>query len=139
MLSSPYRLSAAPSVRTPGFNWGLFLAHAAQGLIASYVVLIGVVSPLAGCQQLQAAFPVLDKVEAVVAADFEAGDSDETIAADVCKALGGTASTDAVCANVTQLVSDAVAFLVDSGFLSAKAKANAIAYQGRHPKLSKSP
>ena len=138
MLSSPYRISAAAPVRAPGFNWTAFAAQIAQATIAAYLVFLGLVAPV-GCQQIQAAFPTLDKIEAVVAADFEAGDSDETIAADVCKTLGGTSSTDAVCADVTQLVVDAVTFLVDSGTLSAKAKANAVAYKLRHPAPSKSP
>ena len=91
---------------------------------------------LAGCQQVEAAFPALEKIEQTVAADLAAGKTDEQMASDVCADLGGSASTDAACADAVTLVQDAVTLLVDSGALSGSALANAKSYRARHSGLS---
>ena len=80
----------------------------------------------------QPVLPTVDKILNVVSADLQAGDSDPQIASDVCKALGGSAPTDAVCADVTVLVEDAVTILIDSGAISGVALSNGRAYQARH-------
>jgi len=85
---------------------------------------LGVGTCLLGCQS-QAAFPVLDKVEQVVAADLAGGASDQQMASDVCAALGGTATTDAVCADVATIIQDTIAMLIDSGALKGAALENA--------------
>ena len=81
----------------------------------------------------QPVLPTIDKVINVVTADLQAGDSDSQIASDVCKALGGSATTDAVCADVPVLVADAIAILIDTGTIAGPAMSNARAYQARHP------
>jgi hypothetical protein len=83
------------------------------------------------CQQVQAAFPVLNAIEAVVAKDLAAGASDEQIAADVCQALGGNSLEDAVCADSAQIVQDVVTTLLDTGVLSGQARSNALALKAR--------
>lgn len=80
----------------------------------------------------QPVLPTIDKVINVVQQDLEAGDTDAQIASDVCAALGGSATTDAVCANAPALISDAVTILLDSGLLSAKGQATARDYKTRH-------
>ena len=73
-------------------------------------------------------FPLLTTLEATIAADLEAGDSDEQMASDVCKDLGGTALTDAVCADATGIVVDIVTSLLDAKVLGPKAHARAMGY-----------
>jgi hypothetical protein len=69
---------------------------------------------LTGCTQLQAAFPVLDKIEKIVLADLQAGKGAEAIEADVAQALAGQAGVDVVLA-----VNDAILFLIDMGVIPA--------------------
>lgn len=85
------------------------------------------------CTTLQAAFPFLDKVEQVVAADLANGASDAQMASDVCAALGGSSTTDAICASSERLIQDVIVALVDSGVLKGKAAENGHAYLARHP------
>ena len=83
----------------------------------------------------QPVLPTIDKVINVVTADLQATPpaSDSQIDSDVCKALGGSAATDAVCADVPVLVADAIAILIDTGTIAGPAMSNARAYQARHP------
>lgn len=59
------------------------------------------------------------------------------IASDVCKAMGGSASTDAVCAGAETLVQDVILYLVDSGTISPPALARGREYLAAHPKVAK--
>ncbi len=88
---------------------------------------------VAGCKS--PVLPAVQNVVNVVLTDLQAGDSDAQIASDVCKALGGSAPTDAVCGGVEVVIQDAIALLIDSGTLSAADLSKAQAYQTRHSKL----
>lgn len=101
------------------------------------VVAFGLLFLLPGCQTIAAVYPKLDAVEAAIAKDYEAGDSDAQIASDACAALGGNATTDAICANVAQIVADASAFLVSMHVLSTVAESRASAAQPRFLALAK--
>jgi len=72
----------------------------------------------------------------VVEADVQAGDAPAQIDSDVCKALGGSATTDAICAGVTVLVQDALQLLLDGGKLTPAQVATANAYYAAHPKAT---
>lgn len=113
------------------------LADAAKAIglqVAAKMLMVSVLGiVLLGCTQVDSALNALDKAVQVVQADLEAGKTDEQIAADVCAAEGGSATTDAVCAGVTYLVQDAVQILIDSGALSPAAMQRAKQYQGAHP------
>jgi hypothetical protein len=90
---------------------------------------------LVGCNQ--PVFPTLQTIEQTVAADLAAGKTDQQMASDVCADLGGTATTDAVCADAVTLVQDAVTILIDSGALAEPAMANAKKYKAAHSGLVK--
>lgn len=62
--------------------------------------------------------PQIVDVAGIVLADLEAGDGEAKIASDVCHALGGSSTTDAVCADVSTIVADIVANLIAKGKLS---------------------
>ena len=81
--------------------------------------------------------PVSENVVAVVLADLERGDSYAQIASDVCKALGGNAPTDAVCAGAETLVQDVIQYLIDTGTISPPAVARGREYLAAHPKVAK--
>jgi hypothetical protein len=120
----------------PNPNAASIAAQVATKVVGSMLA-IGLALGVGGCSWLKGtAFPMVDKIETTVQNDLEAGDTDQQIASDVCADLGGTATTDAVCANVTTLVVDAIAILTDSGVLSHKAKTNGVAYLARHPKAA---
>lgn len=103
--------------------WGAFCAISTIMVLSGPVACKGAVVPT-----------VLDVVN-VVEKDLEAGDTPAQIDSDVCAALGGTATTDAVCADVTVLVQDAIALLVDGGVLKNKpaALAAVASYTAAHP------
>jgi hypothetical protein len=82
---------------------------------AAALLLIGLGVMQTACSQ--PAVPVLVNVVQVVETDLQAGDGLPQIDSDVCKALGGSATTDAICANVTVLVEDALQLLLDGGKL----------------------
>jgi hypothetical protein len=88
------------------------------GMLSAFLMLLLTVH-LAACKVIEAVFPKLDTIEQVVAADLAAGYSAPQIDSDVCKALGGNALTDAICADVTQIVVDVIPFLLDSGAVSS--------------------
>lgn len=119
------------------------MIHRTMFVRAAVPALLGTVSALAvagavmvptGCTSAQTAFSKMQQVEQTIIDDFEAGDSDGQIAADVCTDLGGTSLTDAVCADVTTFLTGVVQALIDTGALASKPKAlaNAKAYQARH-------
>ncbi len=83
-----------------------------------------------GCKG--ANFPSLDGIEKIVVQDLSNGATDQQIGLDVCTFLGGTAQTDAVCANVGQLVADAITLLIDTGVLQGQAAARGKAYLVAH-------
>jgi len=116
---SPYRQfpQAKPAKRAP-LDWRAgFLAFA-------IIALLAVAGPsLTGCKG--PIFPEIQAVEQVVAADLEAGKTDAQIASDVCAALGGTSTTDAICGGVATLITDVVMVLLDTGVLSQKGQVNA--------------
>lgn len=120
--------SAKPSVN----------ASAVKAAAATTILLLalgaGIVTTQTACAQ--PVLPTIVKVEQVVEADLAAGVSDSQLASDVCKALGGSATTDAICANVPALISDAVALIIDSGVLGDPAVPNAQAYMARHPQAA---
>lgn len=106
---------------------------AMNALVAIAALFIGGLF-IAACGQ--PLFPTLAKVEQVVARDLEAGAPDSQIASDVCQALGGNATTDAVCADVEIIIQDAVAILIDTKVLSPAAVAHARKYMGAHPRIN---
>lgn len=98
------------------------------------MLFIGIVTlslGLGGCAQVKAAMPMFDALAAVIAQDFEEGKSDAQIASDACRALGGTAQTDAACASVEIVVQDVVTVLIDMRVLSPAARIRAAQYTAR--------
>ena len=81
---------------------------------ASLVIALAVATPACKGPILPAAANVIQ----VVLDDYKAGKSDSQIASDVCAALGGTSSTDAVCASTEVVLQDVVTYLIDAGLLS---------------------
>lgn len=78
--------------------------------------------------------PQIVDVAGIVLADLEAGDSPSQISSDVCHALGGTATTDAVCADVTTIVADIITDLIAKGRLSPTGEARArLTLAAMHP------
>jgi hypothetical protein len=73
----------------------------------------------------------------VVEADLVAGDGEAQISSDVCKALGGSALTDAVCANVGTIIYDIVVYLVDGGNLPPAAAKWGHDFLASHSKVSR--
>ncbi len=129
--TTPPQPAPAPAAKTDARGFvtlralvGAMVVGLAGLLLAAY---------LAGCSAIQAAFPTLDKVEQVVAADLANGVSDAQMASDVCNALGGSSTTDAICASTERLIQDVIVALVDAGILKGKAAENGHAYLARHP------
>jgi hypothetical protein len=107
------------------------LAAAAKG--AAAVALIGMlVVGQTACKG--SALPTIAAVVQIVEADLIANVGDAQLSSDVCKALGGTASTDAICAAVPGLIQDAITLLIDAGVLPPSALATAQTYMTAHPK-----
>jgi len=104
--------------------------------ITSALMLVLALGATSGCNG-QPVVPTFLNLVSVVAADLEAGDGDAQISSDVCKALGGSALTDAVCGSVGMLIVDIVTYLIDSGTLSAPAQKRAQGFLASHPKVSK--
>jgi len=104
------------------------------------LVLAAMVACSVGCQQAKSAESLFDKIAGTVENDLSVGASDAQIASDVCADLGGTTSTDAICADAEPIVQSVVTILVDSGVLTGASLANAKSYQARHPKpVAKAP
>lgn len=106
--------------------------------VAGAVVTMLALGALCGTQQAckGSALPVFEQVVAVVEADLKNNVSDSQMASDVCQAMGGTATTDAVCAGVEVVIRDAVQLLIDSGVLSGNPLARAKSYMSDHPKTT---
>lgn len=89
---------------------------------------------LAACN---AVFPVVKDLSTIVLDDIEAGDGQAQIASDVCKALGGTSTTDAVCADVSTLIVNIITDLLAKGKLSAvgetRARVMLSSFKAPHP------
>jgi hypothetical protein len=117
--------AAADKLTPPAAHRG-FLQAAAVGLVSAIAVVIAI-----ACTPAQVS--TVDTVLNVVAADVQAGDAPPQIDSDVCKALGGSATTDAICANVTLLVEDALQLLLDGGKITS---AQAATYLAAHPKTT---
>lgn len=100
-------------------------------IIAAPLALVIALATTPACKG-GSAFPVLTTIEQTVADDLAAGKTDAQIASDVCADLGGSAQTDAICANAEQLVQVTITALIDSGVLSGLALTNAKAYVVRH-------
>jgi hypothetical protein len=120
--------AAADALKPPAAHRG-FLGAAFVGLVSAVIVVAAVLLP--GCNP--STLPTIDTVLNVVAADIQAGDAPPQIDSDVCKALGGSTTTDAVCANVTLLVEDALQLLLDGGKITS---AQAAPYLAAHPKTT---
>jgi hypothetical protein len=84
----------------------------------------------AACKQ--PVLPLIAQIGNVVLTDLQQGKTDVQIDSDVCGALGGSATTDAVCANVTLLINDAIQFLIDSGQLNGVALERGQSYMAAH-------
>lgn len=123
--------SAADKLAPPAAHRG-FLKAGLLGLASAVLVVCAVM--LSGCNQ--PVLPVFEQVVAVVEQDIQNNVSDSQMASDVCKAMGGTATTDAVCAGVEVVIQDAVQLLIDSGVLSGNSLARAKSYMGDHPKTT---
>lgn len=78
--------------------------------------------------------PQIVDVAGIVLADLEAGDSPSQIASDVCKAFGGNAATDAVCADVPTVIATIITDLIEKGKLSPTGEARArLTLAAMHP------
>jgi hypothetical protein len=109
-----------------GTNAGPAMA-AKTAKIATAVLLAFSLSTTTSCKPGN--FPTIAQT---IIADLEAGDSDSKIASDVCADLGGSSMTDAICADVTTVVTNIIKALILNGSLSGKALANGHAYTARH-------
>lgn len=123
--------AAADKLTPPAAHRGMLKAGL-LGLASAVLVVCAVM--LSGCNQ--PVLPVFEQVVAVVEQDIQNNVSDSQMASDVCKAMGGTATTDAVCAGVEVVIQDAVQLLIDSGVLSGNSLARAKSYMGDHPKTT---
>jgi hypothetical protein len=77
-------------------------------------------------------YPELQAVEQVVANDLASGATDAQMASDVCKALGGSALTDAVCSGVETVIQDVLTVLLETNSLSPEVAQKAHEYLGLH-------
>jgi hypothetical protein len=107
------------------------LLKAAAKATAAVGLFLGLGTTQLACSQ--PVLPLVTNVANVVLNDLKAGDSDVQIDSDVCKALGGSATTDAVCAGVTVVVNDAIAILIDTGILTGTALDRGKSYLAAHP------
>lgn len=121
-------VSAAADKLTPPAAHRGFLKAGLLGLASAVLVVCAVM--LSGCTPAQVS--TFDAIANKVLADLQAGDTDTQMASDVCQILGGSALTDAVCANVANILNDVVSALLDSGQATGAALANAQAFQARH-------
>ena len=87
------------------------------------------------CACSPALFGELSNLEKDVAADLASNASEAQMASDVCRDLGGSSVTDAVCADVPAILNDTIALLVDGGWVKGPAAANARSYQEKHAVL----
>jgi hypothetical protein len=88
-------------------------------------IAIAFAASVSGCSAFEAAFPVVSDIVKIVADDLAAGDTEGQLASDVCKALGGNALTDQVCADVATVIADAIGLLMKDPKVSAEVKGRA--------------
>jgi hypothetical protein len=81
------------------------------------------------CQNGQVSFPVALNIVEVVANDIAAGDTEAQLASDVCKTLGGSSTTDAICADVADVIANAVGLLLKDPKFPAALKLRALVMQ----------
>ena len=106
------------------------IAALAKGASAVLLAVAFVTSQIACGKPL---FPTLTTIEQTVLNDLTQGKTPSQIDSDVCADLGGTPSTDAVCADVTNMVLAAITLLSDAGLIPAGALPAAQAYKAAHP------
>jgi hypothetical protein len=106
------------------------LAAKAAAPAAAVLALVAVLGTQTACTP--ATIPTIEAVVQVVETDLTNNVGDAQLASDVCKALGGSTSTDAVCADVPALIVDAIQLLIDSGTLPPNVLANAKSYMLAH-------
>jgi hypothetical protein len=75
------------------------------------IVVFGI-STTTACTPAQNA--VLNQIDQDVLADLKAGKGADVIASDVCRDLGGSALTDAICAKAVVIAEDVVTYLIDA-------------------------
>jgi len=98
------------------------------------IPIVALCAALGGSACKPSTLPTIVNVADIVLHDIQAGDAPAQIDSDVCQALGGSVTTDAVCASVTVLVQDAIALLLDGGSLTPAQVTTANAYMTVHPK-----
>lgn len=128
-------LGGASASAFPTVNSKAVAARTAQVLGAVMFVLFVAIG--VACTPAQAA--EWSRAEQDVAADLSDGASESQMASDVCRDFGGSALTDAACANVPLVLQDIISLLVDTGKVSGTALANAKAFQARHMAAKASP
>jgi hypothetical protein len=106
------------------------LTAAVSATLHSLLFVIGLGYVLTACKG--PIYPELQAVEQVVADDLASGATDAQMASDVCKALGGSALTDAVCAGVETVIQDVLQVLLDTQSLSPAVAQRAHEYLGLH-------
>lgn len=105
----------------------------AAGIIST-VALVGLlggstVATQEGCTPAQ--FAELTQLEQDVSAGLAAGDSDAVLASIVCRDLGGSTTTDAVCADAATILADTIALLVDGHWIGGVALAHGREFRAR--------
>lgn len=76
-----------------------------------------------GCSGVKS--PSFSTLSEIVLADIEAGDGPSQVASDVCKAFGGNSTTDAICADVTNVIENIITDLIVKGKLNGPGEARA--------------
>lgn len=132
-----------PTPKVSPFALPIWVQRAPRRLAALLMLVVGIsigVPTVEGCGQ--PVLPIAAAITNVVANDLAQGKSDAQIASDVCQALGGTSTQDAVCASVETLIQDAITLLIDTGVIKTpqgprqvppEVVASARAYRARHP------
>lgn len=100
-----------PSARRMALDRGV---HFVFSLSLILLAALSATPLLTGCQQIQAIFPQLDKVEQIVLAGVLAGEGAEQIEKDVAAFLAGKAGVD-----IVVVVNDAIGILIDMGIIPA--------------------
>ena len=128
----------AHSVLTKVRRDQLLMAKAVGGAAAKaagvLVLVVALVSTQTACTKTT--FPTITTIEQTVLSDIQAGKGPAQIDSDVCADLGGSSTTDVVCAGVTTLVLDAIDLLEVAGLIPPGILPFAQAYQTAHPRAS---
>lgn len=75
-----------------------------------------------GCALVKAAWPFVETIAQTILDDLKAADPASQIASDVCKDMGGSSATDAVCADVPIVVADVAELLMKDSQTPAEAR-----------------